>query len=384
MKKLYLHIGIEKTGSTSIQDTFKKFRFDLLDIGVDYPDVFKFSNHVELSVITQGDEVSELTSVVGFSLDSTQRNIQIEEFKNRLRTYVSESKCDVFVFSNEHLHSRVKTQQQVSILKDFLYSIFDEIEVISYFRNQVDLYVSHYSTSVKGGETDVLSFPSHDASINHYYSFTKIIKLWSCFDKVSLHVFDKGTLYKNDVVYDFSKIIDSKIEDVITPIRSNESLDGDCLELLRIFNKNLPFIKNGKVNVDRYKLVEILEKISSNKRLQVDLDRAKDFNDFFLKENNMLSSLYNLNNLSESSVLNKGSVAESSSDYTDKLSELWVEVSNHIRHIERNNLILKAESYYLKGDRDKSKELIQKLNGSPYLTQNVSFDEYLEQWFSTK
>lgn len=83
-RKLTLHIGTEKTGTTSIQNTLKANYDNLNQLGILYPKCFKLSNHVEMAVCFQTyNPDSELYSVVGLSNNKSDvENFKVNFLKN--------------------------------------------------------------------------------------------------------------------------------------------------------------------------------------------------------------------------------------------------------------------------------------------------------------
>ncbi len=363
MRKLFLHIGIEKTGSTSIQNTLSKERSLLKKNGIDYPSCFRYANHVELTCITQKyDQKSELYSVVGFGVDEQSVENSKVVFKDKLKEYVLSSDSSVFIFSNEHLHSRVRDPGEISELSEFLYEIFDDITIVIYLREQLELAVSHYSTQIKSGSTSEFELPDTKTNIPHYYDFEKIIDMWSVFDDMVIREFDRKELKNQDVVSDFCSIFSEDFFDIKSLPSTNESLDVASLSLLRMINKNTPLIVDGKVNPKRFRLVSFLEAISSNDGLLVSSSEAFQFRNTFSQINKDISYKYSLR---DDFLRKKSKVGElTEPDISKALSNLWEKVSAHISFLEINNAKLRAKLLIDAGKHREAEAFLASLKSS--------------------
>lgn len=377
MKTLYLHIGIEKTGSTSIQNALAANRHILHAEGIDYPGCFRYSNHVELACISQNyDSNSELYSVVGFFGDEAAVADHSARFRSRFANYVENSVCERFVLSNEHLHSRVRSPREIKRLADFLYQFFEKITVVVYFREQLELAVSHYSTKIKSGGTEDFCLPDLSLGIPYYYDFGLIIKNWSVFDEVVIREFDRKKLKGGDVVADFCSVISHKPLAIKGADGANESLGVSSLELLKMINAHLPLLKNGKMNPQRFRLVSFLERIADRGGIQVNPQEARQFRGIFRPLNLELASQYGL----DSSFLEKESKTGDAieTDIGKAMSDLWLIVSDHINFVEMNNVRLKAKIAYLESGEDAAVQILENANRSGYQLNVVKVMENIK------
>lgn len=186
---LYLHVGIGKTGTTSIQDFFYKNKMALDQMGILYPaSGLRGSGHHNLAVFGPG----------GLS----------REVKNRFATLqreISKKKRNTVVLSSENF----------PWLKDdyvgYIKQAFSKYHtrVIIYVRNQVDLVKSTFLEWQKVGDDyrgNIASFFRLHAEGFNY--LTRISPYLSAFgkDAIIARVFDKR-IVGSDVRYDFLKVI---------------------------------------------------------------------------------------------------------------------------------------------------------------------------------
>src|SRR5437762_728805 len=156
----FLHIGTEKTGTTSIQNFLSKNRSRLKKQGIIYPRSPGNQNHTELTVYALGDErqsggirrrsgVSKSEQVPGFR----------DRLQSELDSELQNSHASTIVFSNEHLSSRLASEVEIGRVRDLCERYAAQTKVIVYLRNQVDFVVSSFGTTVKSGSTRKFPFP---------------------------------------------------------------------------------------------------------------------------------------------------------------------------------------------------------------------------------
>lgn len=349
MTKLYLHIGTEKTGSTTIQDTLFKNRKTLSENGILYPSCFNRANHVELAVIAQNEnKSSELNAVVGFNQASEAKSTFIERTLLDLKQEVNSTKPMFVIMSNEHLHSRLTDPDEIKNLKDLLSDIFEEIVVVCYIREQLELAVSHYSTMIKSGGTSVFSLPLNSA-LHHYYDFDGMLSKWegAGFSNIICREFSRSKLKKGDILFDFLDAIDLGVNSELVKIEEkNQSLGWMELAFLREINNHLPLISNGMLNPDRQGLVTILERISASPTICVDLKLANDFRNLYASSNRNVEEKYfsglpifeNKKNYSGVDDLVEEHI------FSKIFREFWVEVKREFSKKDREISVLKQKN----------------------------------------
>lgn len=262
-----LHIGMEKTATTSIQKTLASHRTELASEGILYPK-FKTNSNVEVYNYAKG--ISNLDELRVFN------GIRNANDLNSFRKYFEEDltkqlEFDVktMVLSNENLSSRLFDINELRRLRGFLTELSTEVTVVVYVRNLYSFILSSYSTAVKQGETvELYEFIGRD-KLKYRFQYEKILNLWrNVFgqDNVIVKNYDDVCVGEG-LVSDFFSFIGSSVElKEIDSIKHNKSLDYVALTVLKRLNKNIPFIKDNKYNSLRGDLVNILEKVSINER----------------------------------------------------------------------------------------------------------------------
>lgn len=206
---LIIHIGTEKTGTTSIQEFVHANRRELLRQQLQTIQGFGSRNN------------REFVSYFQNSLDdwARQKDIRTLEgkakyfsnfrtrFENEILLDSSGNRSSYLLITSEHLSSRLRTSKELHSLKEFLEQYFSSIKIIAYFRPQEEMALSLYSTGLKGqvhlSLEDWLLRVRPDSL---YYNFYAIAQLWaSVFGKENLHlrVFDRRKLVRQDIRRDF-------------------------------------------------------------------------------------------------------------------------------------------------------------------------------------
>ncbi len=255
----FLHIGTEKTGTSSIQEFMLANRDRLNRLGVLYPDSLGPFNHRKLrnfAVSTHdhlmGAEVRQHhAGVAGFRAELTQAFLQ----------EIHGTTCRKLVVSDEHFHSALTTTEEIRRLRSFLEPCCAKFVVIVYLRRQDELCRSFYSEHIKIGKSD--DKPIFPDGISYYYDYRSLIENYeSVFGVGSVLVrrFEKARLVNGDVVDDFAAIVG--LGDVASWQRSsrrNVSLNALGLRFLAELNKHIPQAIDNKPNPERADLRPLLE-----------------------------------------------------------------------------------------------------------------------------
>ena len=258
--KIYLHIGLEKTGTTTIQRTFMRNKQYFESIGFRYPVFDGQENHVALYNYAKVENViDELRIYAG--LKSAEDVLKFrQDFRKTIVDRLAGYEGTV-VFSNEHLSSRLSGHDSLMRIKDLLSLVSDDITVVLYLRNAEDFVVSTYSTAVKCGETKSIGEFCQDLSLFRY-QFDKVITNWTdAFgaDNVVLREFSRSALVNGDIFDDFASVIGMEYDKSELNLKTeNESLTQLQAEFLRRFNMREPLLKDGAYNKSRGNIVDVL------------------------------------------------------------------------------------------------------------------------------
>ena len=237
MRKAILHIGLEKTGSTSLQEFLYINRRRLLDqYRIWVPDYLGRGSQWLLAVLAYDpSREDDLTNILG---NPAARMAKLDEIHKKITYSANHQQANLFCFSSEHLSSRLVSVENICRLRDFFIGIFDDVEVVVYVREPIRMAISRQSTAVKLGYC-TLGLPKPSEMV-HLLDFKAVIQRWeSVFgESLTVRLYDDGSS-EFDVISDFqsllgiSSTIDSKM---IRPPRINSSLGWSELRLMSGIN----------------------------------------------------------------------------------------------------------------------------------------------------
>ncbi len=180
--KLHLHIGTEKTGTTSFQHWTLREQTALAAKGIlqpNWPEKFVYSGtHRMLAVYGQGFEPYDDGQAPLGLTTRAEYTALCQDFEQALDDEIENSADGAWILSSEHMHSRLKTVEQVQRLAALLQPRFSEITVHIHLRPQVDMVSSMASTLARIG---LPVSEKNFAKVNPdstYYNFSTLVARW--------------------------------------------------------------------------------------------------------------------------------------------------------------------------------------------------------------
>ncbi|WP_147277298.1 hypothetical protein [Rhodovulum sp. 12E13] len=223
--RLLLHIGTEKTGSTSLQYWCVVNAAALREHGIWYADAQGRPDHRGIAVYPK--DMSEPDD--GFWELGLRSPADLARFREGLARRLAEEVaaarargCSTFVISSEHLHSRMITTDEVGRLKGLLAPLFDEVTVVAFIRPQIDLAVSRLSVAAREGalRPDLLDV---FVRLNRpYFDYHAMWQRWTAhFARVEFLAFDRNP----DVIERLCEILAVDKDAFQAQPRMNEKVD---------------------------------------------------------------------------------------------------------------------------------------------------------------
>ncbi|MBZ8003085.1 hypothetical protein [Campylobacter canadensis] len=295
--KCYLHIGVQKTGTTSIQKFLTQNYEKLLQNGILYPlSAGKNSSQWSIAAINYNyDKHKDENDFYLVNKNIKNKDDFIKHTEKRKKAIYDEilkSNCKSVIFSSEHLTARLFYEEEIQNLKDFL-SIFDEVYVIIYIREQIKAINSAYSEAIKAA--NILDYSINDWYLN-IFDYSSVIKKYEqFFTNINVRIFDFNEFENNDLISDFCKACNINIPDLeINLSKSNESIDLLGLKILEFLNNDYPFYKDGKVNPKRRELNQLIAKFfnDKNNNLSLPKDIQEEYLKYFAQGNKYIKDKY--------------------------------------------------------------------------------------------
>lgn len=249
MTKVVLHIGTEKTGTTSIQHFMSQNRTALLAKGVLYPNLG-----------SRKDAHFDLVNSV-HPLDNGGRHMEflgpvtqpIDFLWNKLAECINEHSDKTIVLSAEHFSSRLR-ENALKYISDFFQKLGITPEIIIYLRPQPDYIESSYSTEIKAGSPKVFKKVMEQYQTQTIrYDYEQLIDLWAGFfskDSIKIIPYEKSSI-GDDIRLNFLSAIGVKDFSGLDLAKTklNEKWSNPMLEFARLANARMKHIQ-GQERLD--------------------------------------------------------------------------------------------------------------------------------------
>lgn len=284
LQRIWLHIGAEKTGTTTIQQSLKLSRNALADRGILFPRSVGDFNHTALAAYGMDDDrgIEELRISSGLRDTS-----ELGGFRDRIRTALADEAGSgdfhTMIFSNEHCSSRLKKPAEIARLRDLCLGLCRDVKVVLYIRSPAEFYASWYSTAIASGNTFDFPWPLPD-HLKAAADWARMIRKWeAAFGAGSLIVrrMDRAKMINEDLLDDFYATVGLPEVPYAVPERKNEALPLNALIFLRELNKVLPRIKDGKFNPERANVVDVLRTWPEKERFHLNRTESQELEDMF-------------------------------------------------------------------------------------------------------
>jgi hypothetical protein len=231
MKKLFLHIGFNKTGSSSIQQNLSLNENHLMEQGIFYPNdanapFMQRWQHVPLAAAVPGCKIDWVTKQKKRSLDRAYKS---------LFALLERTRFDTLLLSTEGFGSLTMKAKQLRWLQE-QFAGYD-IRVIAYVRRQDSYLLSAYQQRVKAGGKGRFRFEMHEdmAALR----FDERLAPWRAVfgaRNVVVRPFVPALWPEGELFYDFLQAIGCDHSGMILAPPTNEGLDYRAVELLRAVN----------------------------------------------------------------------------------------------------------------------------------------------------
>lgn len=223
-RKLILHIGAHKTGSTAIQSYLYENLSNLQSLNWD---LFCWD--------LQGERIKTGNANHWLEYSGEKQNFRAKVNRN-LKSFLGGKTTHNLIFSSEELFW-LNCEEDITALRDLFTQLFDKITVVCYLRRQDKHLLSHYQQGFKYPHSTARRFFGdqicHTPKIEPYFSeylnyFNKIKKWQKIFTPAEfiLREFERSKLHQQDSVSDFIQVAQLPLEGPSSGIRiTNESVN---------------------------------------------------------------------------------------------------------------------------------------------------------------
>jgi hypothetical protein len=251
--KVIVHIGTEKTGTTSIQKFLYQNRKGLKSSGFHFlQSAGKTNNRALPAYCVSDDRFDDFFRNEGINTPEEReafRSKFIASFEKELSSLPK--KIHTVIISSEHFHSRLRDEGELDSVHKLLSGYFDEFKIVCYLRDQASTCTSYYSTAMKSGnESSFGEFLLRCKPENYYFNYLDFLANWErCFgiEALDVSLFRKDLFLNGDLLDDFTAKIDPQLVGRLNTKVSieNESLTPAGQALARGVNMAFP-IRAGR------------------------------------------------------------------------------------------------------------------------------------------
>ena len=235
---LTLHIGMGKTGTTSLQSFCVQNRSRLAEAGWLYPRTPGHARHKMFGAWTRPDRRLANALTTGRIQRYESREQLRREVPRRLLAEVEDSGLTQVMMSDEALYG--SSEESLKRLRQFTDEHVSDLRVICYLRRQDDHVVSRYQQRVKVRETRTLAQRVAEIDLSKIYDYHSHLRTWLRIvepDELIVRRFERGRFHNGSLYDDFVDAARLGIPtDDLPPHDRNESLDAESVEFLRLLN----------------------------------------------------------------------------------------------------------------------------------------------------
>ncbi|MBK1879854.1 hypothetical protein [Pelagicoccus mobilis] len=289
-----IHIGTEKTATTTIQEFLTINKPKLAELGILYPKSSGKTGSRNIAVSAYGDDRrDDLTTL--FAINSSEslsefRKNTLDELESEIEAHSTTHPFESLVVSSEHIQSRLTTTEEIQRLKTHLTQLgASSFTILVYLRSPAEIANSRYSTHIKsGGTLDSPREPTHPYYQNLCNHKATLLRYASIFggEQVIPKLFDKTELIDGCILSDFRDAVGiSSDVQLQTPQNSNQSLSHLGIQILKQFNKRVPRFLDGKPNPLRDYINFYFEKHFAGSKYQMPESLREKFNQEFAESN---------------------------------------------------------------------------------------------------
>lgn len=173
-KRAILHIGTERTGSTSTQSAMFRHAAHLATEGVLVPNSLLRPQEIEGGVANHTLFTVAFADVDTYVDDllppeaTREWTLRPLALQRRLRAALlaeiaaADPAITTLLISSEHLHSRIESPDSVARIADFLREVADAITIVAVIRPQIAMAISVFNLQLRMGSTNTRIVPIFD------------------------------------------------------------------------------------------------------------------------------------------------------------------------------------------------------------------------------
>lgn len=258
MQRLVLHIGTEKTGTSTIQRFLHSNRDRLLADGWTLPRSLGEPDQRQLAALCNDDAFVDAFLRRRGLADSRMRSKARRTWSDAFAKELAAATTLNMVISSEHLSSRLFTPTEMERVRQFLTPHFERIDIVVLLRDPLAAALSLVSTQVQTGYTRGSLPPppttwgeGNDRSWISVCDHRQTLQRWEAAfpGRLTVRLFERDGLAGGSILTEMRTILGLRNTSEYTePARTNESLSANGIALLAALNARIPMFVDGQPN----------------------------------------------------------------------------------------------------------------------------------------
>ena len=246
MAQVIVHIGQNKTGSTTIQRWLKSNAAALARQGIKYDPLEAGSDRLPhltgfqaLSRHINGLPVESDVIRFRYGIDGPEAQAHVvDEFETRATASFGTGDFETYVISSEALCVTLHDKATIEKFIGFLERHFDRVQVTAYVRDQVDWMPSAYSEGIKSGHSESLAAYLKRAPMKNLNAFAVTWCNAIGADRFNIRLLEPDYLTNGDLLSDFAAVVGADAEHTTKPPPQNEGFGRFGLGVMRMVNRS--------------------------------------------------------------------------------------------------------------------------------------------------
>jgi hypothetical protein len=236
-QEIVLHLGVGRTGTSSVQHLLGANREALGAHGVLYPRTPGRARHTRLGMFAKSD--TDLVRTGAWQRMGRPDPVRFRRrFRRRLLQEVMDGAPDQVVFSDEGLFGL--PDDAIRRLRRLTQEIGGDVRLVAYLRRQEDRLASRYQQEVQVGATRRLAdwASTYGTQLHDYHRRLSAWRDALAPSTIVARRFERSAFVDGSLYADFLDAagIDLTVDQLTTVETRNESLDAETVEFLRLLN----------------------------------------------------------------------------------------------------------------------------------------------------
>ncbi|WP_222929541.1 hypothetical protein [Synechococcus sp. PROS-7-1] len=299
-RKLTLHIGLPKTGSSTIQTFLHTQHRELTKQSIETPQCLGAYSHYKLALMFYSTNHKLDFLAKNNNLDSAHKRLQFKaELEYKLKGEIESKTTQKWIISSEFLQHTLQAEHEITSLAEMLREYFKEINLLLYVRKPIRAAISMMSTEVKMGKPKFgIESPAYYRNLcNH----KKTITMWQrAFQPDHLKVSNFDELQQNGkLLQDFCEKTDIAWREAFdkTP-RSNQSLSVDGLQIITSLNRYMIANSIKVQSQKRFRFIDhVIKNCQGHTKYKATKEQAIGFSNYYHASDTWLKQTLGINYL---------------------------------------------------------------------------------------